>query len=167
MQQLATKTQLVYVVDDDVAIARLVAVNLAARGYRVKQFSSGHDALASMPDDPPDLIVLDLLMPDADGLEIAKSVRQTSQVPILVLSVRDEASTKLSALDLGADDYLTKPFRVDELLARVRAILRRASPSQADPPTARSLFLPVGGTDCRPGWHARHQPFSTGAADPS
>ena len=123
MQQLATSDQLVYVVDDDVAIARLVAVNLAARGYRVKQFNNGHDALASLPGDEPDLIVLDLLMPDSDGFDIARSVRQTSQVPILVLSVRDETAAKLTALDLGADDYITKPFRVDELLARVGAIL--------------------------------------------
>ena len=86
MQQLTTSSQLVYVVDDDAAIARLVAVNLAARGYRVKQFRSGHDALASMASDPPDIIVLDLLMPDSDGLEIAKSIRQTSQVPILICS---------------------------------------------------------------------------------
>ncbi len=111
MQQLATSDHLVYVVDDDVAIARLLAVNLAARGYRVKEFHNGQDALASTPSDPPDLIVLDLLMPDSDGLEIASSVRQSSQVPILVLSVRDEIAAKLAALDLGADDYLTKPFR--------------------------------------------------------
>ena len=140
MQQLAKNNQLVYVVDDDVAIARLVAVNLAARGYRVKQFHSGHDALANMPSDPADLIVLDLLMPDTDGLEIAKSVRQTSQVPIRVLSVRDESAAKLAALDLGADDYITKPFRVDELLARVRAILRRTSPGHSGPAAPRYSY---------------------------
>lgn len=130
MQQTATASQLVYVVDDDAAIARLVSVNLAAQGYRVKQFSSGNEALTSFPSDRPDLIVLDLLMPDSDGLEVAKTIRQSSQVPILVLSVRDETATKLAALDLGADDYITKPFRVDELLARVRAILRRSSSSE-------------------------------------
>jgi len=129
MQQTATASQLVYVVDDDVAIARLVAVNLAARGYRVKQFSGGNEALTSFSSDRPDLIVLDLLMPDSDGLEVAKTIRKSSQVPILVLSVRDETATKLAALDLGADDYITKPFRVDELLARVRAILRRSASS--------------------------------------
>ena len=93
-----------------------------------------------MPGDPPDLIVLDLLMPDIDGLEIARSVRQTSQVPILVLSVRDETSAKLAALDLGADDYITKPFPVDELLARVRAILRRASPTYPSPAVPRYSY---------------------------
>ena len=127
MQKTDAASQLVYVVDDDVAIARLVSVNLAARGYRVKQFSSGIEALTNLQSDRPDLIVLDLLMPDSDGLEIAQAIRESSQVPILVLSVRDEASAKLAALDLGADDYITKPFRVDELLARVRAILRRST----------------------------------------
>ena len=127
MQQSTTTSQLVYVVDDDIAISRLVSVNLAARGYRVKQFSGGNEALNSLPSDRPDLIVLDLLMPDADGLEIAKAIRESSQVPILILSVRDETASKLAALELGADDYITKPFRVDELLARVRAILRRSS----------------------------------------
>ena len=107
MQQTATASQLVYVVDDDVAIARLVAVNLAARGYRVKQFSGGKEALNNFTSDRPDLIVLDLLMPDSDGLEVARTIRQTSQVPILVLSVRDETAAKLAALDLGADDYIT------------------------------------------------------------
>jgi len=131
MQQTATASQLVYVVDDDAAIARLVSVNLAARGYRVKQFSGGNEALTSFPSDRPDLIVLDLLMPDSDGLDVAKTIRQSSQVPILVLSVRDETATKLAALDLGADDYITKPFRVDELLARVRAILRRSASSES------------------------------------
>ena len=131
MQEADTNSQLVYVVDDDVTIARLVAVNLAARGYRVKQFHRGLDALASIEQERPDLIVLDLVMPDSDGLEIAKTIRQSSQIPILVLSVRDETSSKLAALDLGADDYITKPFRVDELLARVRAILRRTSPTES------------------------------------
>ena len=134
MLKIATSRQLVYVVDDDVATARLVAVNLAANGYQVKQFHSGHDALASLQREHPDLIVLDLVMPDFDGLEIAKEIRQSSLVPILVLSVRDETTSKLAALELGADDYVTKPFRVDELLARVRAILRRTSSTVAVSP---------------------------------
>ena len=133
LQQTAQRSHLVYVVDDDIAIARLVAVNLAARGYRVKQFHSGNAALTSLYRENPDLIVLDLLMPDSDGMETAKVIRQSSQVPILVLSVRDETVAKLAALDLGADDYITKPFRVDELLARVRAILRRTAPAESTP----------------------------------
>ena len=129
-----TTGRLIYVVDDDVAISRLVAVNLAARGYRVKQFHSGQDAVASLSSDQPNMIVLDLLMPDIDGLEIAKTIRRFSRVPILVLSVQDEPATKLAALDLGADDYITKPFRVEELLARIRAILRRTSSTGTDTP---------------------------------
>ena len=116
-----------YVVDDDVAMARLVSVNLAARGFRVKQFTGGNEALNSLKQDRPDLVILDLLMPDSDGLEVAKAIREFSQVPILVLSVRDETAAKLAALDIGADDYITKPFRVEELLARVRAVLRRST----------------------------------------
>ena len=133
LQQTAQRSHLVYVVDYDVAIARLVSVNLAARGYRVKQFHSGNDALTCLHREHPDLIVLDLLMPDSDGMETARVIRQSSQVPILVLSVRDETVAKLAALDLGADDYITKPFRVDDLLARVRAILRRTAPAESTP----------------------------------
>ena len=129
-----------YVVDDDIAISRLVAVNLAARGYRVKQFYTGGEALASLQGESPDLIVLDLLMPDCDGLEIAKVIRRSSWIPILVLSVRDEAAAKLAALDLGADDYIAKPFRVDELLARVRAVLRRTSAIEAGPPPSKYAY---------------------------
>ena len=129
MEQTATSSQLVYVVDDNVAIARLVTVNLSARGYRVKQFSGGNEALTSLQSDRPDLIVLDLLMPDSDGLEITKTIRQHSQVPILVLGMCDGTAATIAALDLGANDYLIKPFRVDELLARVRVVLRRSHPS--------------------------------------
>jgi two-component system KDP operon response regulator KdpE len=115
-------------------MARLVAVNLAARGYRVKQFDNGPVAIAGLGTDDPDLIILDILMPEVDGLEVTKQIRQVSRVPILILSVRDETAAKLAALDLGADDYLTKPFRVEELLARMRAILRRTAPAGLDSP---------------------------------
>ena len=134
MRESSTNGQLIYVVDDDVAIARLVAVNLAARGYRVKQFHTGHDSLANFQSDRPDLVILDLIMPDSDGLDIAKKFREVANVAILILSVRDETAAKLAALDLGADDYITKPFRVDELLARVRAILRRTTVTEANAP---------------------------------
>ena len=129
MQHTAVASQLIYVVDDDAAISRLVAINLTARGYRVKQFSRGLEVLASLQVEQPDLIILDLIMPEVDGFEVARAVRRSSLVPILVLSVRDETSAKLAALEIGADDYLTKPFRVEELLARIRAILRRSSPA--------------------------------------
>ena len=87
MRESSASGQLIYVVDDDVAIARLVAVNLAARGYRVKQFHAGRDSLASFQGDCPDLVILDLIMPDSDGLDIAKKIREVSEVAILVLSV--------------------------------------------------------------------------------
>ena len=129
MAQFATNNHLIYVVDDDTAIARLVSVNLAARGYRVREFDSGSQAVAGLTIDGPDLVILDIMMPDPDGLEVTRQIRQVSQVPILILSVRDETASKLTALDLGADDYLTKPFRIEELLARTRAILRRTAPA--------------------------------------
>lgn len=119
--------------DDDATISRLVSRSLAARGYRVKEFNSGTVAMAGLRRDNPDLIILDVLMPEVDGLEVTRRIRRLSQVPILVLSVQDEPSVKLAALDLGADDYLTKPFRVDELLARMRAILRRTAQTVPDP----------------------------------
>ena len=127
MRESSASDQLIYVVDDDLAIARLVADILDARGYRVEQFDSGAAAIAGLQVDDPDLVILDILMPDSDGLEVTKQIRQVSRVPILILSVKDESSSKLAALDLGADDYVTKPFRVEELLARIRAILRRTT----------------------------------------
>lgn len=130
MTSVATDEKLVYVVDDDVVLSRLVAVNLEARGFRVKQFESGTGALQDFGGDEPDLVILDILMPELNGLQVTKRIREFSQVPILMLTVRNETSAKLSALNLGADDYLTKPFRIDELLARVRAILRRTTLSQ-------------------------------------
>jgi len=124
--------QFVYVVDDDLSTARLIEINLSARGYRVRQFDRGSPVLEALKDEQPDLIILDVMTPGVNGLEVARRVRRTSLVPILVVSVREESATKLAALDLGADDYLTKPFSIDELLARVRALLRRAQ--QGQPP---------------------------------
>ena len=127
MAQFATNNHLIYVVDDDTAIARLLSVNLAARGYRVKEFDSGSQAVSSLKTDDPHLVILDIMMPGPDGLEITRQIRQVSQVPILILNALHETASKLTDLDLGADDYLTKPFRIEELLARTRAILRRTA----------------------------------------
>ena len=140
MPRSTVENTLIYMVDDDVSIGRLVAVNLIARGYRVKQFYNGPSAVAALEVDEPELIILDLLMPYIDGLEVTRRVRQVSQVPILILSVRDETTAKLTALDLGADDYLTKPFRVEELLARMRAILRRTVPAGQSSPSSSYTY---------------------------
>lgn len=117
----------VLVVDDDRALARALAINLKARGYDVEVALTGSDALASASRRPPDVVVLDLGLPDLDGLEVLQGLRGWTTVPVLVLSARDEQSEKVAALDAGADDYVTKPFGMDELLARLRAALRRNS----------------------------------------
>ena len=119
--------------DDDVAIGRLVSVNLEARGYRVRQFEHASAALAATETGEPDLIILGLAMNRAEGLETVSKIRRLSRVPIMVMSVRHETTAKLAALEAGADDYLTKPFTMEEVLARTRAILRRTSPHLADP----------------------------------
>jgi two-component system KDP operon response regulator KdpE len=117
----------VLVVDDDRALARALAINLKARGYDVEIALTGAEALASASRRPPDVVVLDLGLPDLDGLEVLEGLRGWTTVPVLVLSARDEQSEKVAALDAGADDYVTKPFGMDELLARLRAALRRNS----------------------------------------
>ena len=133
---ISTNNHLIYVVDDDAAIARLASVNPAARGYRVKEFDSGSQAVAALKIDTPDLVILDIIMPEPDSLEVTRLIRQISQVPIMILSVRDEPADKLTALDMGADDYITKPFGIEELLAGTQAILRRTAPA------AKEEFIP-------------------------
>lgn len=117
----------ILVVDDEPSVRRSLRANLVARGYEVTAVETGGEALDAFARRTPDLLILDLMLPGVSGLEVAGIVRATSSVPILVLSARGEEQTKVEALDLGADDYLTKPFGIDELLARVRALLRRAS----------------------------------------
>jgi two-component system KDP operon response regulator KdpE len=117
----------VLVVDDEDQIRRAVGRALSSRGFLVEQAEDGEQALAAATAFDPDLVVLDLNMPVLDGFAVCRELRRTNTVPILVLSVREDASDKVEALDLGADDYLTKPFSVDELMARVRALLRRAN----------------------------------------
>jgi two-component system KDP operon response regulator KdpE len=116
---------LILVVDDEAQIRRALERALVARGYEVDAAADGVEALDHAAVRPPDLIVLDLNMPVLGGLEVTRQIRGWSSVPILVLSVREDESDKIAALDSGADDYLTKPFGVGELLARVRALLRR------------------------------------------
>jgi two-component system KDP operon response regulator KdpE len=116
---------LILVVDDEAQIRRALERALVARGYEVDAAADGAEALDQAAVRLPDLIVLDLNMPVLGGLEVTRQIRSWSSVPILVLSVREDESDKIAALDSGADDYLTKPFGVGELLARVRALLRR------------------------------------------
>jgi two-component system KDP operon response regulator KdpE len=123
----------ILVVDDETQIARVLKTALSSQGYEVKTAGDGESALDLAVDWMPDLIVTDLSMPRMTGIELCRSVRERSQVPIIVLSVRGEEKTKVEALDAGADDYVTKPFSVSELLARVRANLRRVAATQESP----------------------------------
>lgn len=116
----------ILVVDDEPQITRVLRTSLSSQGYDIRVANDGETALEIMKDWTPDLVVTDLSMPNMDGLELCRRLRITSQVPIIVLSVRGEERTKVQALDAGADDYVTKPFGIEELLARVRASLRRA-----------------------------------------
>ena len=122
----------ILIVDDEPNIVVTVAPLLRARGYDVMAAMTGRDALETFERDKPDLIVLDLGLPDLDGIEVCRRIRATSTVPILVLSARGAEGDKVAALDAGADDYVTKPFGTEELLARIRATLRRIE-SQSPP----------------------------------
>jgi two-component system KDP operon response regulator KdpE len=115
----------ILVVDDEPQITRVLRTSLSAQGYDIRIANSGEMALEIMKDWAPSLIITDLSMPSVDGIQLCRTVRAISQVPILVLSVRDNERQKVEALDAGADDYVTKPFGMNELLARVRANLRR------------------------------------------
>jgi two-component system KDP operon response regulator KdpE len=123
----------VLVVDDEPQILRALQINLRARSYDVVTASSGSEALHAAARQPPDLVILDLGLPDFDGGEVIRGLRGWTDVPILVLSGRSQSSEKVQALDAGADDYVTKPFAMDELFARLRAVSRRAGPSDEQP----------------------------------
>jgi len=120
-----TEHRKILVVDDESQITRVLRTSLSSHAYDVRVANDGETALEIMKDWTPDLVITDLSMPNMDGLELTRRLRSTSKVPILVLSVRGEERTKVQALDAGADDYVTKPFSMVELLARVRASLRR------------------------------------------
>jgi two-component system, OmpR family, KDP operon response regulator KdpE len=122
----------VLVVDDDAQILRALRINLSARGYQVLTAVDGTSALRAAADGHPEVVVLDLGLPDLDGTEVIAGLRGWTQVPIIVLSARADSHDKVEALDAGADDYVTKPFGMAELLARLRAAVRRASVGQVD-----------------------------------
>ncbi len=122
----------ILVVDDNPSLQKLVRVNLQARNYAVTVTDTGEDALRLMASGEYDLILLDLILPGLSGIEVCTQIRQHSDVPIIVLSAREDEDLKVRALDAGADDYVTKPFLHNELLARVRAVMRRARPIEMD-----------------------------------
>jgi len=129
---MAAQAQSVLVVEDEASIASFVALYLKNAGYSVRTVATGGDALVQAESERPDLIVLDLMLPDVDGIEVCRRIRKTSDVPILMLTARDEDVDKIIGLEVGADDYLTKPFNPRELVARIRSILRRATPERRD-----------------------------------
>ena len=134
---MSASTQSVLVVEDEASIASFVSLYLKNAGYEVRTASNGSEALASAQSDQPSLIVLDLMLPDIDGIEICRRLRQKSDVPILMLTARDEDVDKIIGLEVGADDYMTKPFNPRELVARVKSILRRStSDRRKDPESA-------------------------------
>ena len=130
----------VVVVDDEEAICRTLRINLAARDYEVATASDGRSALKTIATERPDVVVLDLGLPDMDGTDVIAGLRGWSTIPILVLSARGQEAAKVAALDAGADDYVTKPFGMDELLARLRAAVRRAAPAADEPAVTTDDF---------------------------
>ncbi len=127
---MSAQAQTVLVVEDEASIASFVSLYLKNAGYAVRTASNGTAALAAAESAQPALIVLDLMLPDIDGVEVCRRIRQRSDVPILMLTARDEDVDKIIGLEVGADDYLTKPFNPRELVARVKAILRRSQPER-------------------------------------
>jgi len=125
--------QRVLVVDDETSIRRYLRTALSAQGFRVYEAANGQEALNTAVANHPDVIILDLGLPDLDGIEVTRHLREWSQIPIIILSVREAENDKIAALDAGADDYLTKPFGTGELMARMRVALRRQTNKPDDP----------------------------------
>jgi two-component system KDP operon response regulator KdpE len=123
----------VLVVDDEMAIRRFLRSSLSAEGFEIHEAATGEQAMALAAKDRPDLVLLDLGLPDIDGVEVTRRLREWSRVPIIIISVRDREADKIRALDEGADDYLTKPFGLGELLARIRAALRHVKSVEEEP----------------------------------
>ncbi len=130
---MTDKKSNILVVDDEEAIRRFLQVTLASEGYEIIEASNGQSALVSFNSQKPDLMILDLGLPDIDGVEVTRRLREYTKIPIIILSVRGSEQDKIDALDAGADDYLTKPFGAGELLARIRVALRRQAESAGAP----------------------------------
>lgn len=138
-----TEAVAVLVVDDEPPIRRFLRTSLFAQGFRILEVETGAEALERLQGNPPDVVLLDLGLPDADGLDIIRSVRSHSTVPIIVLSSRSNEQAKVSALNLGADDYVTKPFGMEELIARIRTALRHRFQQQGASSVYRNGILSV------------------------
>ena len=150
-----SKGQSILVVEDETSIASFVAMYLKNAGYTVRTSATGGDALTQVAAEPPDLVVLDLMLPDIDGVEICRRIRQRSDLPVLMLTARDEDVDKIIGLEVGADDYLTKPFNPRELVARVKSILRRSVPDRRESETKQlkhgDLEIDAGRREARVG----------------
>jgi two-component system KDP operon response regulator KdpE len=135
----------VLVVDDEPAICRFLRLTLSAHGYAVFDAASGREALSAVAMHRPDLVILDLGLPDLDGIEVTRRLREWTQVPIIIVTVQEQEAAKIAALDAGADDYVNKPFGMGELLARMRASLRRAASPAGEPVfTSGQLTVDLG-----------------------
>ena len=146
----------ILVVDDDPQIRRVMKATLVGHNYEVIEARTGEDALETLPHEMPNLVLLDMNMPGMGGLETCRAIRAGSDMPVIILSVRNSEKDKVAALDAGADDYVTKPFSIEELLARIRAALRRSPSSPEGGPRA---FASAG-----PGNRFRHAPRAGAAA---
>ena len=138
-----SKRPRILVVDDEAAIRRFLKAGLGAEGYELVEAETGAAAVALAAKEKPDLVIIDLGLPDKDGTEVLREIRHASLVPVIVLSVRSDEKGKVAALDLGADDYITKPFGMSELIARIRAALRHRLQQQGEAPVFRSGDLAV------------------------
>jgi two-component system response regulator MprA len=136
--------ELILVIEDEERILTFLRRGLIYEGYRVETASDGAAGLASARDNPPDLVILDWMLPGIDGLEVCRRLRAASSVPILMLTAKDAVADRVQGLDAGADDYLVKPFALDEVLARLRALLRRAKPETPEVLTFADLRLDTG-----------------------
>lgn len=134
----------ILIIEDDEAILKFLRRGLAYEGYQVNTATDGDSGLTLARDNPPDLVVLDLMLPGIDGLEVCRRLRAGGSVPILILTAKDSVNDRIQGLDLGADDYMVKPFNLDELLARIRALLRRAQPSRPQVLRFADLSLDTG-----------------------
>jgi two-component system response regulator MprA len=141
----------ILVVDDDPNIQKVIQRGLGFEGFRVQLAASGEEALGLARESDPDLIVLDLMLPGLDGLEVCRRLRRGMNTPILMLTARDQVRDKVAGLEAGADDYLAKPFEFDELVARVRALLRRAAPDGPEVLRFADLSLDTGTRDVQRG----------------